>query len=384
MQLARFQNETGQFRFTPIPETNALQLTLLSPLDVHAHVITLPPLKRDFINSAVEIQITSLFPFTPETGEIDFLLTSAQIKGIERQGGPVLAYVCRREIVEVLKHSDQAFTTGATIIQNFRTLKAETDQIIILASDYWLEYAQWKDNELIGTGAVNFDTDRNWNRHIEHYLPGLQNCSSIQVLAVEGSGDSDNSPWKKLKASLPETVEFFSFHQVAAELRINETRLFKKDNNSSKFPYLKALAVLLLLNLLSGLLLLNALSIRNEQQASALKAEYTYRKNYAQNATQLLSELNSAQTSNVQSGVLTGKHLYRILTAITHDISSSGWINSMTFRESNFQIEVEGTDALSVWSRMNSNPLYINVTLVQATPSLIRGERFVITGGAKL
>jgi hypothetical protein len=360
-------------------------MLLISPQEFPVFLLDIPRIKGQPPRPIIESQLKNLYPGDPGDTEFDYYIRPVREGGARTVRYRAIVFAASRTIRGIRAKQDRILIPGiAPMILAARPARrkktgAKTQLVLLLTAD-WLEAARFEDGEV----AFHLSAPRAAGEGMPAGLVPVSHSGaegekagfSVTVIVRDAPRDALRSllSARELRGIPVNTVEFDT---LAAGLRRGRYAVF-----SGRRRRKPGHAVLACLVFCLGIPLfpLRSLSLRHEGILSRLRAVHaekteTYESvsRYEQQITEIL---NRAQTGHAAPR----QNFYRIICALESCLDGA-WVRSLSLGESDFSLDAEGADSLEVARALESSPFFSETILRQASPSKIRAEQFVISGG---
>lgn len=384
-----------------ILQTKYGDITVTSPFDVFTYFIELPPLKSDHVEGAVRFRLRSMHPGDPLATKVD--IRKAAIRSVRphkklNNSVWVIAHVLSvTDAVtimneETIAHGDAHTTTDEALIPGSSLLatgwleyvnsKAPIPQTIIgvLVSPDWIQCICYRDGIAIaGTSCKN------------QTRTGLSSTLASALLCI-APYDKADEPYGLYVVSLPNAdassinppfgySEPFSIplEHVLNRIHIDRERLFNPSRK--KRPQIRRILIssLVALNLILAENRLVRVAASYETEAETLKRTYEKEKSASFEILELQKELERLVSSDTASVDSVGLDAYEVFERLSINMPTTT-IDSFTLQGSSIKFTARSSDALSCIEKLQSDPFFADISLIQAIPSHDGGEILTVSG----
>lgn len=318
---------------------------IASPRDLFIVAVELPPLKEKNLPEAIRFRLRSLYPGNLNDSRIDWHGT----KPGGKRGARQIVYCATNDKLANMKEGGALILSPLKILMSLPQ-KGSEEKRMLIADDWGIE-ATFRNGDLISFTPLR-----------GHKRPDAD-ASEMPITIIHERGGQGVLPLSDILHGKPKDA----------------FAIFTRTNEQTRKFSIKIVALGFLFLLAAGLYpVLLGVTTAAEKKRDALKLEYEETKREALRGQELLTAIQNIEGSQIITEGM-APHPYEILASLS-DSLGSGWLNTLSLRESYLQFEAEGTDSIRTANSLRQSPLFKNMNLRQATPSKTFAEIFSVSG----
>jgi cell division protein FtsB len=375
-------NQTVSLNVRELPGNKAL---LALPPDLQVYILEVPALKPKHRDAAIRSQLRSHCPGDPDSAALDYAPGRIRRDG-EHSCQRVAVYAMDSAVHAAYQAANKVIIPGTAILETgYRRIPARETRnaaalVLFLSSDRF-EAARFEDGEI--TRHISAEITANTLPYsLIASLYSEAEIVDMPVLTIIQGEEDDPIPTVKLR-EMSAQDRFIALEDLIPAINVRKSAIFKPKRNTERRRTAMALTLLFLLAGNATLLgSLKALSAKAETQLEGLQKAWAEMTQYKPEAEKLTREIAEFKTADAAALAFRDTDPYVLLGEI-HSRLSGAWIRSLVIEETRFSLEAEGTDSIAIVQGLGQSGFFYNVTLSQASPSAIQGERFTITGRIK-
>jgi hypothetical protein len=352
---------------------------LVSPLEIPVYLLELPDLKETLLEGEIRNRLKALYPGAPENTELDYTLCPRGRKTATRTA---VAHVCSRTTGAMCRGLRRPLIPGTAIMRLAMRKAGVRSALCVIAAEEWVEAAFFEDARILRYGSCPAPSAPSGELpFIASFVRGGEFGKAAALFIRAGSPGERNEKTEKMLLQFFDPPMSFDINEIMPRERLKNLGIFNDSRRRSLTRQRSSAGALLLLNCVSLLFSLRAVSGRTKQELARMEKQETEQRQTLDRAKALESELAELLAEGKAEHRDEGADPYGIIAGLQRCLSG-GWIKSLVIQGENFDLEAEGADSIAVLQSLQGSGAFSGLSLRRASKSPIAGDQFLISGRA--
>ena len=359
-------------------ETNSTELYILSPLEIQVYCMTIPEMKKKALDDTLRSQLKAVYPGDLAKAHIDIL----SYRGIKREKNDTLqsdansiVFVAAQQVYQNIRIKNRTIVSGISAMMeayNHYGMKNAADCLVIFSNPVWNEALYLRNSQIQRYIAENRGDPSLWIKNIKSLYEDSQ-APSLIIIAKDLP--KDDPEFMELCQIFPE-LHHLDWNELLQSFKPKKHELFKQQEAPIKAHSL--IFFFLIAQNLSIFCALRVLEKKTTDYFQHLKNRYADYQAKAEESRYLLGEIGklTAIRSDYRGNRITP---YMAIAEVCR-LAPDAWIRGLTVQNDRIDLELEGVDSCTTIDMLTSSQIFDNITLHEASPSTLRGDRFTLSG----
>ncbi len=369
-------DSSGELTRFGLEAKGRMETTLIaSPLETHAYVIDLPPLKKGMIAGALRFKLRALHPGNPDKARIDYHPNGGKPQSF-------IAFVSETSVMARYLASGLPVAAPVSVLSVFAGKRGGAS-IAFFWTNRWIEAVRFEDRGIASIEAVPVEGDHETAfLRLRSSFPGGMPLESVPSMAIRSSGiGPEASSIERLLAGAGATAPaLIDIDTVPLPARKNIFGLYERKEKKSLSLLAAAALVLLAANFCAVPWTIDRIADMRSKESALRKTIYERKEKRFASVESKRKELQELEREYAGYRAKRPVDAYGVLSEVCGRLGPDSWVKSLVLRKDAFSLEAEGVDAVQAFADLERSPLLRNIKLHQAQPSAIRGESFSLSG----
>jgi hypothetical protein len=370
---------------------------LISPLDIQAFPMNIPPLKKTDREKIIRSRLKTLYPGNPGDTVFEYALSGGKRRSGQEAQDTLMVFAADKEIYELYRRTGKSLIPGTAIMSLGAAKIKAPSKLVILLGPAWAEAIRFDSNEISGYVSAPRDTDTAGLAWLSPLYAEAE-ADTLPVIIIEdprgdhtGPGDGSlggpngepgggprDGAGDELRGLFAKSVSM-RIAEAAEGLNIKRARIFYGRGEGRNFNHKRLISVLLILNCASLAFSLRLVSSIRGKELVRLQEIGREQAGYAREAERLQKEIAEIRGRLFREQAHQGPAVYAIISEIDACLSNAR-IRNLIIQADSFSLEAEGADSIAALRALRGSAYFSGIILHQAAPSKTGGEQFSISG----
>lgn len=389
-------------------ETKYGRAEVSSPFEVYTYFIELPPVKGDHIEGAVRFRLRSLHPGDPLATKVDIrsaairtastratsvtpAATVTRTTSVPRAAGSrytkenalrVIAHVASASNDLARRNSTEHLLPGSALLGSALRIYANSRQEVprtvigVLVAVDWSQCICYREGIAIAGSAYRNDDPANLHDAISSLAEHAGSDGKTGIFIVRLPGANVITP-----STFPGYLDpvVIPAEELMKKINVNREKLFSPADKKKPIFRKALISAFVVLNLLLAGVRLDLTARMYEAEADALKRTYDARKKSSFEIIGLQKKRDALFANETAFPASASFDAYAVFDHLSKNLPRTT-LDSFNFQGNAIKFTARSADALSCVSRLQADPFFSGMMLVQAVPDPSGGEIFTVSG----
>jgi hypothetical protein len=354
---------------------------LVSPLEIPVYLLELPDLKEALLEGEIRSRLKALYPGAPENTAIDYALCPGNKKTAPRSA---VVYAGSRQTAATYRGLGRPLIPGTALMGLAMRSAGLGSALCVIATAEWVEAAFFEGPRILRYGSCPAPSAPSPPpfSFIASFVNSGEGGRAAALFIRGGASREQNEKTEKILLQFFKPVTALDLNEIAPRGNLQRLGIFNDSRRRFLARQRRSAGALLILNCVSLLLSLRAVSGQTRTELSRLEQQEREQRQALEKAAELEREIAELPARRGGKDQDKGMDPYGLIAGIQRSLSG-GWIRSLVIQGENFDLEAEGADAIAVLQSLQGSGAFSELSLRRASSSPIAGDQFTISGRAE-